>query len=176
MPRARKPTRPHNTVDLAQFSGPSRRGREARALCVACLAAATMMGCAASREEIALGTGSYAFVSGEFVASADGRPEEFGERARAILEPRASGVRQRARPTWSDVRGTLPDGREVVIRATRAGSDDDRLRVSIRVGPLGDEAESVRLLEAIRARAPRVGGTAAGTPPPDAPAGAPPPR
>lgn len=173
MPRARKPNRPLNTVALAQFSGPSHRGGAARAFGIACLAAATLTGCAASHEEIALGTGSYAFVSGEFVASADGRPEEFGERARAILEARASGVRQRARPTWSDVRGTLPDGREVVIRATRAGSDDDRLRVSIRVGPLGDEAESVRLLEAIRTRAARVGEATPSAPPHDTPAGAP---
>lgn len=190
MSRASQPNARQPHAHLARLS----KGGTLRAAALACAAAgaiaALVPGCSAGREEIALGSGSYSFVSGEFLASAEGRPAEFAERAQAVLAQRAQGVTVRSRPTWSHVRGTLPDGREVVIFATRAaagaaastpgdgtasgasgvsGSAEDRLVVSIRVGPLGDEAESVRLIEAIRARGPRSGDPARGAPAPAAP-------
>ncbi len=113
-------------------------------------------GCSSPRDAVPLSVGSYAFVSGEFTATAAGTLEDLAERATKALQNRATDVvtRRRGQPGGGaarvDIRGRLPDARDASIRLAPI-PESDRIRVSIRIGPLGDEAESARLLEAIRA-------------------------
>ncbi len=113
-------------------------------------------GCSGPRGSVPLGVGSYAFVSGEFTATATGTLDAMAERAVDALKVRATEVSSRRRgvpggsTTRVDVRGKLPDGRDALIRLSPL-PEPGQVRVSIRIGPLGDEAESARLLEALRA-------------------------
>ncbi len=94
---------------------------------------------------------SYSYVMGEMSATESGRLPAAMEAARTVLE--SSGYRV-GTFTRDEVNGKIDaetaQGRTARIEAEQVGLE--RVRIRVRVGAIGDRAESRRILDAIRLR------------------------
>lgn len=123
-----------------------------RSCTLACAALLLAPGCETINTVTSSGEGdSYAYVMGEMSATETAQLATAMEAARTVLE--SSGYRVTGF-TRDEVRGKIDSataaGRTARIDFEQVGLD--KVRMAIRVGTIGDRAESKRILDAIRLR------------------------